>query len=229
MKKQKDFITKEYCVYEHWYEGKCVYVGSGDVYRPFEYSRNERWSKIFSDREAWKEIRFDVVKIIFETDNREEAFKKEEEQTILRNSEGYDLCNIRVGNKFKDKKDSPLHDRDQSGENNGFYGHSHTEETKRRIGEATKKYNEEYGHPSIGLVGPNAFKIKLYYKDLYIRSFESLRECRDWAKKYINGFPVKALKKMVHSEKEYEAFHKKHRRYNGYKIIRTEKENEKNV
>lgn len=96
--------TTMYCVYEHWLNNDCFYVGCGDLdnNRPYETnSRNKKW---------WDFCKGEFeVKIIKTFKNRKEALEFEKELTIKRKNEGHPLANIAVGYSFY-------------GKNNGMYG-----------------------------------------------------------------------------------------------------------
>lgn len=217
----KNIITKKYCVYEHWIDDKCIYVGSGDCYRPFEIDRSDKWLELFPTKEEWDKVKYKVVKIVYETDSREEAYTKEEFQTRKRFDEGYDLLNVKIGRKFKDPKDSPLYGMDLKGKNNPFYGKEHTQETKDKIGQKAKERFARGEHPSLGKRGYTALYFRLLYKDTIVKDFDSLKECSEWCKNNLIGFPIKALKNMSKTGLEYKAFHSKYKKFDGYRLEKT--------
>ena len=206
-------MTKEYCVYEHYLGDVCIYVGSGDKYRPFEYYRNQRWTEFFPVKEDWAKVRKNVVHIYCITDNRKEAYKIEKELTLKRQKEGHPLTNIAIG--------SALY-----GENNGFYGRKHSKESIEKMREKHLINNKGVNNPMYGKRSANALYVTLYFKENKVKDFDTLKECREWIKENIESFPLKALKKMSKTGEEYEAFHKKYKKFNGYRIEkRKEKEN----
>lgn len=211
-------ISKKYCVYEHWVNGKCIYVGSGDYNRPFEFDRSSKWLEIFPTKEEWDKVKYNVVKIVHETDSRDDAYTYEENQTIKRFNEGYDLLNIRIGRKFKDPKDSPLYGMDLKGENNPFYGKKHTQEAKEKIGQKAKERFTKGEHPALGKRGNTAVYTRLLYKNNVVKDFDSLKDCMEWCKENLEGFPIKALKSMFKTGLEYKAFHSKYKKFDGYRL-----------
>lgn len=203
--KQKDIISKKYCVYEHWYNGECIYVGKGDCYRPFEFNRNKKWTEIFGDKLEWDKVKFDVVKIVYETDDIIDALKHEEKTIIKHKEAGSPLTNIAIGYKLY-------------GKDNGFYGKKHTSETIDKIREKALVNNTGEKNPMYGKRSAGAWYVDLYKDNILIMEFNSLRECKKWCKENIEGFPVKALNTMFKTEENYKAFHSKYQKFNGYKL-----------
>ena len=86
---------KEFVVYEHWLDGKCIYVGSGKIRRANDFHRNEKYETVTLNRK--KDIQ---VKIVDYFNSRVEAVKFEMGITLQRKDEGHPLCNINIGNKW---------------------------------------------------------------------------------------------------------------------------------
>ena len=124
-----------YCVYEHWYKGKCFYVGSGSLTRPFDIrkkSRNSDWLNYFNgDSENLQ------INIIDDNLSYEESCKLEDEITIKRIKENQPLTNKIIGRHSahseitKDKISKSL-----SGENHPYYGKKRSEDFRNKIGKA---------------------------------------------------------------------------------------------
>lgn len=195
----------EYYVYEHWIGEKCIYVGSGNKYRPMSYSRSDEWKKYFPSKEEWDKIKNNIVNIYCITFNRQDAFEIEEWLTQKRIKEGHSLLNKAIG-------------RSLYKENNGFYGKKHTKDSINKMREKHLINNKGAGNPMYGKRSANALYINLYYKNTLIKNFDSLKQCKAWIKKNIEGFPLKALGKMSKTGEEYRAFHRKYREYEGYRI-----------
>lgn len=103
-----------FVVYEHWLNGKCFYIGSGNEHRPYTFRRNEEYNKLVKGRK--KDI---VVVIHSKHDTKEEAFNEEKKWTIEMFKK-YNLTNKMYGTSAP-------------GELNGFYGKKHSEEAKMKI------------------------------------------------------------------------------------------------
>lgn len=69
----------EYYVYEHWIGDVCIYVGSGSKYRPTEYKRTKEWYKFFPSKKEWDKIKHNIVSVSYVTNDREDAYDKENE------------------------------------------------------------------------------------------------------------------------------------------------------
>lgn len=66
-------VNKKYCVYGHYVDGTCIYIGSGRLARAFnvfQAGRNETW------KARIKTANVDIEIFLF-TDNRQEALKLE--------------------------------------------------------------------------------------------------------------------------------------------------------
>jgi hypothetical protein len=108
---------KEYCVYEHWFNGKCIYVGSGSDDRPFQLRksrRNKKWNDIVGDRNL--EVT-PIVKAVFF--NEKDALDYEVYLTKKMQKE-YDLANFALGST-------------RAGKNNGMYGKESVRRKKIKI------------------------------------------------------------------------------------------------
>ena len=204
-------MLKEYYVYEHYLGDECIYVGSGDKYRPFEYYRNDKWKEYFPDKDDWFKVRNNVVEIYCIVNDRKEAYDIESELTIKRMDEGHPLTNKAVGKAL-------------FGENNGFYGKRHSKESLDKMREKHLINNKGKGNPMYGKRAWNAFNVKLYYKDIAVKEFKSLKECKFWIKENIEGFPLKSLSRLAKTGEEYRAFHSRHEKYNGYRLEKIDKE-----
>ena len=115
-----------YCVYEHYYNNKIIYVGSGTIKRAHRKSfRNEKYEKMCNGDKDKVE-----VKIVALFNNREDAFEYEEGLTRWYFEEKIDISNLQFGKRaFKDL--------------NAFYGKNHSLETKNKIGLKNKKWQLE--------------------------------------------------------------------------------------
>lgn len=130
------YQIKERCVYEHWYKGKCFYVGSGNLERPYKFgddvriksswnSRNINWWKYCDGNLDEIEVRIVLIKIC----SRQEIFKLEEQRTIELLEAGEPLTNIKKGDRMIVPRAGKLAPR---------YGAKLSEETKKKISESHK-------------------------------------------------------------------------------------------
>ena len=198
-------VMNEYYVYEHWIGDTCIYVGSGNKYRPTGYGRNDEWTEYFPSKDDWYKVRDNVVNLYCITFDRQNAFDVEEWLTTKRKSEGHPLTNKAEG-------------RSLYKENNGFYGKKHSKESIDKMRKKHLVNNKGPGNPMYGKRSANALYISLYYKDNLVKDFDSLKECKRWLKDNVKGFPLKALADMSKTGKEYKAFHSKYKKYEGYRI-----------
>ncbi len=65
-----DAFSSRFCVYGHFVEGDCVYVGAGLIDRAFSYRRSETWHAAVDGRPV-------TVRIFGRYDDRAEAFEIE--------------------------------------------------------------------------------------------------------------------------------------------------------
>lgn len=90
-------MINKYCVYEHWLDGECIYVGSGLVsnkrYNP-KYKRNHVYEEVVKNRR--QDIKVIIVKYF---DNKEDSVSFEEAITRKYREKGYAKCNLKNGNK----------------------------------------------------------------------------------------------------------------------------------
>ena len=111
-------MMERYYVYEHWLDGKCIYVGHGNENRIAHLGRsNKNHRKLIKGRRKEVEV---VIHAIYH--NKRLAATMEEYRTIEL-MKTYDLTNKMYG-------------YSAPGKMNGFYGKSHTEETKRLLSRA---------------------------------------------------------------------------------------------
>ena len=86
-----------YCVYEHWLDKKCIYVGSGKISRAFNFWRNEEYNNFVLNRKD------DInVKIVALVETKEESLDIEKEVTIQRMKQ-FKLFNIFIANSMNDE------------------------------------------------------------------------------------------------------------------------------
>lgn len=150
---RNDLKDDKYYVYEHWFNNECIYVGKGRKRRPFQFKskRNDIWKNIAGDR--YDDI---SVRIIKEFDTNIDAVKFESELTMRYIKNGQCIANNgRCGHSLfgednpffgkshsketKDKIRSKLKGK-YCGENNPFYGKTHTEENKKKMLRSIKVY-----------------------------------------------------------------------------------------
>lgn len=118
------FNASDFVVYEHIYEGVCIYIGSGSMLRAFDFKR-DLYENI--------DLKLLQVKIIKFFPNRKDAYDFETEYSLSKKDiEGYNLLNKAFGYK-------------RFGENNPMFGKSHSEETRTKISKSHigKKLDEE--------------------------------------------------------------------------------------
>lgn len=105
-----------YVVYEHYYNDKIIYVGSGTLKRAHRKGRNKKYSEMCNG--CLQDVE---VKIVKHFNDREEAFQYEEGLTRWYFEENIELSNVFTGRKGY-------------GIANGFYSKKHKIETKQTIG-----------------------------------------------------------------------------------------------
>lgn len=166
-------MNKKYCVYEHWLDGVCFYVGKGlTKTRPYKFSpsqRNQNWKAYVKDRT--KDIE---VKIVETFDENAQALKKETELTLYyknmgmcqANGERYGCSSFKHSNGFYGKKHTietkkliSKTNKGRTGEKNPFYGKKHSEQTRKILSEKRSK------------------KIRCINLDI---TFNSIRECGEY-------------------------------------------------
>lgn len=179
-----------YYVYEHWLFGNCIYVGSGDNNRPFDFlkskyrKRNENWKKITKNVEHLIK-----VKIVFKVNTKKESIDLETFQTLYRYFQGHPLTNERIGNINKKGKYSKMYQRKFSEEQkenirkaqikytseNGsqFKGKKHKDETKKILSEKSK--NNSNASTKVEAINVDGRKI----------IFETFGEAREYFSKEI--------------------------------------------
>lgn len=113
-----------YYVYEHWLDGKCIYVGSGNKNRPYSFYRNKEYNDFVEGRR--NEI---CVKIFKKVKSKEDSFIIEKELTEERMKTFY-LFNKKSGN-FP-------HETLKKQVSNKLKNHEMTEETKKKISNTLK-------------------------------------------------------------------------------------------
>lgn len=78
--------TNKWCVYAHYVNEKCFYVGQGSMTRPFDFSnRNPTWNEIVKNNESSFDVK--VLHVMF---SPVEAIRKEQEEISRRSPE----CNM---------------------------------------------------------------------------------------------------------------------------------------
>lgn len=120
--------AKTYVVYEHIYNEEIIYIGSGTISRAFDFKqRNDDYKNIVKDLDL---LKVNIVKMF---DDRKEAYDFETKYSLdNKDNENYNLLNKAFGYKA-------------FGENNGFFGKTHSKEAKERMSKARKgsKLNED--------------------------------------------------------------------------------------
>ncbi len=82
-----------YVVYEHWLDGKCFCVGSGNSHRPWAFGcRKRAWQEYVGNRRKDIEVR-----VIKEFETKEEAYNYEIEHHKKMVAEGHPIQNL-LGN-----------------------------------------------------------------------------------------------------------------------------------
>ena len=198
---------RTYYVYEHWLFNRCIYVGCGDKYRPFDFlklkyrKRNKEWQKLTDGVEHMVE-----VKIVGKTTNKENAIKIETIMTMKRIFEGHCLTNIRIGNINKKGENSPMFGDIFSKEQienirkaqikytrkygSQFKGKHHNEETKKVL--ADKSRNNS--NAATGVIAKNV--------DGSILRFKSFGEAQDYFRKIIGRNSFRRIKNNEPIEKD---------------------------
>ena len=144
-------MNQRFCVYEHWLDDVCFYVGKGlTKNRPhsfYDSTRSELWKSYVGNRKDDIQVR--VVET-FETNI--EALRKETELTLYYQKLGMCQANgNRVG-------------CSSIGKANHFYGKHHTEETKMKISESKKNKNIGEQNPFFGKKHSEETKKKIAQK-----------------------------------------------------------------
>lgn len=129
-------------IYAHYLDNKCIYVGCGNEKRPYDfYRRNVNWKKIVGDRKP-------TVVILDQKETFEEALQCEKYHIARLKNSGHELANKPVARYWLGKKRDPkLIDKlvksahtPEAREKRRLssIGRKHSEEHKRKIGEAHK-------------------------------------------------------------------------------------------
>lgn len=125
----------KYCTYTHSINGFVFYVGHGTFNRPYEKGRrgkdrNELWFDIVEENN-WQ---YDI-KIVFESNNKEECLNEEIRLTEFYKSQGEATANKSIGNYLSDEHKKLISDyaKERTGDKNSFYGKHHSEETIEKI------------------------------------------------------------------------------------------------
>lgn len=139
-----------YVVYEHWLDGKCIYVGCGNLNRPYNLFRNKEYNNFVQNR------REDIeVKIIKKFKDKKSALDFEAKQT-KKQMEKFSLFNKKSGNfphsELKKKVSNKLKNHHVSNETKekiskslkGKYCIKHTEENKKKMREIALKRNGKF-------------------------------------------------------------------------------------
>jgi len=118
-------LLNNYSVYSHWLDGKCIYVGSGNKDRPFNFKRNKKYNELTKDRKS--DI---IVKVYYNDLSKKDSLIKENRiaEELMKK---YDLALYRNGTKWNEKGKKKFQK-----ENNGMYGKLQSEESKKKISEA---------------------------------------------------------------------------------------------
>src|SRR5699024_7261455 len=173
-------VLQPFCVYEHWLNNKCYYVGSGRLSRPYEYRiYNKKWINIFASYEEWKKIRNNCVVIIKTFDDREEAYEFEKEITIKTTNENHTDVNALNG------KSNPK-------QLNGYKGKKHKKETIQKTSEKRKRKGKSKGknNPMYGKRSANSEYTYLFKDGNFIREFDTFKKCCEWLKEKDKNFPL---------------------------------------
>lgn len=143
----------KYYVYRHYIGDNTFYVGKGSKDRAYVTRRSSKWHEFVNGRE----YEIEIVKYF---DNNKEALKFEEELTQYYKNLGQCETNISIGAKRDDVTKRKI-SKAQSGENNSmfgvsrygeenpFYGKTHSSETKAKIRNSLPDYSGE-NNPMFG-------------------------------------------------------------------------------
>ena len=197
-----------YCVYEHWYKGKCFYVGSGSLVRAFKFgyknktnSRSEEWWKFCEDNTD--EV---VVKIIHNNiESKKESVLLEEIHTINMLRENHPITNFQIGNMKSQisnfKRSNKLTGRKESLETRSKKSKS----LKGRIMKEETKVKMSKNHANVsGGNNPAATAVVLFINDKKIYESETLKGMFEYcSENNICGSKAvgDALKKNIYSKK----------------------------
>lgn len=136
-----------YYIYEHWLDGKCIYVGSGTYERAHHLWRNKEYNDFVKDK------RDKIIVKIFDTvETKEESIEVEKART-LEMMKDYDLFNIFIANnmtiKTKEKisktlKGKKLTKARKEKISTTLTGYTYSKERNRKISKSHLKRNEKY-------------------------------------------------------------------------------------
>lgn len=88
--------NNKYYVYEHWYDNKCIYVGSGNLKRAKGKTKNNKYNEFAKDKKI-------EIRIVKEFNNKKESLILERELTLKYKNKGQAQFNINIANNHSEE------------------------------------------------------------------------------------------------------------------------------